>query len=156
MKQLKPIELKFWQEYVNSLEEAKRPQQASVMASYAGSPEITDELLELYLSGKKWAGSSILEDFISSGDPIPKIDDYWIYLDSKSIPRIILRTEETVLNKFYNVPESIAIAEGEGDLSLEYWREAHSRFYLPQIKSWGLQSLEDATVITEFFSIVYR
>lgn len=61
-----------------------------------------------------------------------------------------------VLNKFYEVQAEIAIAEGEGDLSLEYWRHVHAEIYQPHLKEWGVSSLEDATVITEYFTIVYR
>ncbi len=156
MQHLKQPELKFWQEYLNSLDNSMRPINPTVSAGYAGSPEITDELLALYLSGKKNAGSSILEDFLSCGDPVPKVGDYWIFLDSKANPRIILLTEKVVLHKFYDVPKEIAIAEGEGDLSIEYWREVHADLYQPQLENWGVKNLDEATVITEFFSIVYR
>jgi hypothetical protein len=32
----------------------------------------------------------------------------------------------------------------------------HSELYTPHLRAWGLENLEDATVITEFFRIVYR
>lgn len=141
---------------MQSLPEAAWPKNAFVTASFAGTPEITDELLHLYLIGKKSAGSSIVEDFVSAGDPLPKVGNYWIFLNSKDIPSCILRTEKVVTNKFYEVPSEIAVAEGEGDLSLEYWRKVHSELYSPYLASWGVARLEDATVITEFFKIVYR
>ncbi|MBS1983287.1 MAG: hypothetical protein JST16_03870 [Bdellovibrionales bacterium] len=81
MKSLKPAELAFWNEYVSTLAESERPHAPSVHAACAGSPAVTDELLALYLQGKKTAGSSILEDFVSCGDPVPKVGDFgssWI------------------------------------------------------------------------------
>ncbi len=132
------------------------PENPYVLLSLGGSKAITDDLLELYLLGKKWAGSSVLEDFHSVGDRVPQVGDYWIYLNSKDEPGCILRTENIELHKFYEVPESIAIAEGEGDLSLAYWREGHGRFWAPHLKQWGVAELKDATVITEFFRLVYK
>ena len=81
MKSLKHAELAYWNEYVSTLPESERPHAPSVHAACAGSPAVTDDLLALYLQGKKTAGSSILEDFVSCGDPVPKVGDYWIFLD---------------------------------------------------------------------------
>ncbi len=156
MKPLRDAERRYWQEYHDTLRPEDRPRDPFVEASFAGGPAITDELLELYLAGKKHAGSSVVEDFMSAGDPVPKVGNYWIYLDSKERPRLILRTERVETHKFLDVPESIAIAEGEGDLSLEYWRKVHARHYGPNLAKWGLSRIEEATIITEFFAIVYR
>ena len=54
------------------------------------------------------------------------------------------------------MPEEVAIAEGEGDLSLDYWRKAHIEFFTPYLKSWGVTELDKETLITEFFEIVYK
>jgi uncharacterized protein YhfF len=156
MKPLKPIEQKYWQNYLDSLTPEERPQQPHVEAGFAGSPSLTDDLLQLYLAGKKTAGSSIAEDFMTTGDPLPEVGNYWIYLDSKGEPRCILRTEKVVFHKFKDVPVEIAIAEGEGDLSLEYWRRVHSELYTPHLSSWGISKMDDATVVTEYFEIVYK
>lgn len=153
---LKQNEQEYWEEYLYSINENDRPKNPTITAGYAGNPEITDDLLNLYLSGKKCAGSSILEDFLTSNDPIPKVGDYWIYLDSKSDPRCILRTEKVVTHKFKEVPIEISIAEGEGDLTLEYWKRVHASLYTPYLKKWGIIDLDSATIITEFFRIVYK
>ncbi len=156
MNLLKPHELAYWEKYLQTLPKEQRPQDAFVTTGYAGTPEITDQLLELYLSGKKVAGSSIVEDFLSAGDPPPKVGNYWILLNSQAQPGCILRTEKTVINKFKEVPIEIAIAEGEGDLTLEYWKRVHLELYSPFLESWGIDDIDKASVITEFFKIVYQ
>ena len=60
------------------------------------------------------------------------------------------------IHKFNEVPVEIAVAEGEGDLTLEYWRKVHGELYVPYLKTWSLKNISEATVITEFFEIVYR
>lgn len=102
------------------LKPSEKPITPVVTAGYAGNSNITDGLLALYLSGKKIAGSSILEDFLSINDPLPQLGNYWIFLGSDEKPRCILKTIKIVTHKFNDVPEEIAIAEGEGDCSLEY------------------------------------
>lgn len=153
---LKKTEQIYWESYIQTLPESARPISANVTASYAGNAEITDALLLLYLEGKKTAGSSLLEDFQSAGDPLPRVGNHWIYLNSRNEPCCILRTDRIVTHKFKDVPPEIASAEGEGDGSLEDWRRIHSELYAPFLKQWGIQDLNEATVITEFFSIVYR
>lgn len=147
---------KYWENYLAGLKPSERPNNPVVTAGYAGTPEITDGLLALYLSGKKIAGSSIVEDFISANDPLPQIGNYWVFLGSDGAPRCILQTVKIVTHKFNEVPEEIAIAEGEGDCSLGYWKKVHSELYTPHLKEWGLKSIGEATVITEFFKIVYK
>ncbi|MGZ3809482.1 MAG: ASCH domain-containing protein [Bacteriovorax sp.] len=136
MDSLKPHEKTYWENFLQTLSEDKRPKNAIVSAGYAGTPAITDSLLELYLSGKKIAGSSMVEDFLSAGDPLPAVGNFWIYLDSRGQPSCILRTEKIVTHKFKDVPLEIVIAEGEGDLTLDYWKKVHSELYSPFLKSW--------------------
>ncbi|MBD5829825.1 ASCH domain-containing protein [Janibacter melonis] len=152
---LTPAQEQFWQEYLASLDPEDRPK-GGVMAASPGSPDITDELIDLYLQGKKTAGSGTVENYTTAGDPLPQPGDHWIALDATGRPRCILRTERVEIHSFLDVPDDVARAEGEGDLSLAYWRQAHGSHYLPCLADWGLRRIEDATVVTEFFTLVHR
>ena len=152
---LKLNEQEYWENYLATLNIDNRPINARVTAAFAGNSQITDELLSLYLQGKKTAGSSLVKDFLTAGDPLPQVGDHWIYLDSCSEPRCILRTDRIVTYKFRDIPLEIPVAEGEGDLSIEYWKRVHSELYKPYLNQWGISDLSEATVITEFFSLVY-
>ncbi len=156
MQNLNKTQKEYWDRFVFSLPLNSRPVNPNISASFAGNKEITDELLNLYFIGKKTAGSSIVEDFLSAGDQLPQIGNYWIFLNSKEEPSCILKTVDIKLHKFNEVPVEIALAEGEGDLSLEYWRKVHGQLYNPFLKMWGLTDIQEATVITEFFEVVYR
>lgn len=156
MKPLTALEQAYWQKYVSTLSHEQRLQSVWVEASYAGNREITDDLLELYLLGQKTAGSSIVEDFVTAGEPLPKVGNHWIFLNSKSEPCCILKTEKIVIHKFKDIPEEIAIAEGEGDKSLSYWKAVHAELYVPHLAGWGVAEISEANVITEFFKIVYK
>lgn len=153
---LKDSEKSYWHRYLDTIEESKRPERPFITSSFAGNKDCTDELLGLYLSGKKTAGSSLAEDFLAAGDPLPKVGNFWILLNSRNQPSCILRTINVLTYKFKDVPEQIALLEAEGDLSLEYWRKSHTELYSPFLKSWGINDIEDSTVITEIFEIVYR
>jgi 5-formyltetrahydrofolate cyclo-ligase len=95
-----------------------------ITAAMPGNEAIADELVELYLAGKKTAGSGLVKDYETAGDPLPKVGDQWTILDSRRRPRATAKTVRVEIHRFRDVPVEIAIAEGEGDLSLDYWREA--------------------------------
>ena len=146
---------RFWNAFIETLSENEKPHSPSVSAAYAGTVDITDELIALYLAGKKTAGSSLVDDFRSSGDPLPKLGDFWIMLDRFGHPKCIAKTVQVEINKFKDVPDRIAAAEGEGDLSLNYWRNSHKKFFAPHLSSWGISNLDDAEVVTEHFEVVF-
>jgi uncharacterized protein YhfF len=151
VKALTERESLYWQSYLSTGAPG-----GPVEANIAGNETIADELLKLYLIGRKTAGSSLLEDYLTAGDPLPEPGRHWIVLDSKGAPGCILRTERVERHKFNEVSERVAIAEGEGDLSLAHWRKAHEEFFRPFLNGWGLEKIEQATVVTEFFRLVYR
>lgn len=134
--------LAFWRGYLDRLH---------VSASYAGNADLTDSLIALYLTGRKTAGSSVVQDFLSCGDRLPSVGDFWIVLDREERPRLLLRTVSIERHMFMDVPASVALAEGEGDSSLTFWREEHRRLYVPHLEKWGLARIEDAEIITEHF-----
>jgi uncharacterized protein YhfF len=93
--------------------------------SFGDNPALADQLLALVLEGKKratcWAASEGLK-----GAAVGKS---MVALDGKRRPRVVLSTKELVRRPFDNVDEQFAYDEGEGDLSLAYWREAHRRYF---------------------------
>jgi uncharacterized protein YhfF len=50
-------------------------------------------------------------------------------LDSKGMPKAVLKTVELTKRRFDEVEEAFAYAEGEGDLSLNFWRAAHTQYF---------------------------
>lgn len=146
----------YWHQYLEHLLTTDAPLPVgNVVADFPGTPDIADALIDLYLTGRKSAGSGLVEDYESAGDPLPQPGDHWIAQGGSGQPRCILRTERVEIHRFLDVPERIALAEGEGDLSLSSWRSAHAAHFVPHLPKWGLAKIEDATVVTEFFTLVY-
>jgi len=146
-------ETAYWKTYLQTLDNPA--EQPSVSVGIAGNPAIADDLLALYLTAQKTAGSGLLKDYQLAGDPLPQVGDHWIILDSQAQPRCIVKTVRVEQHRFAQVPEAVAIAEGEGDLSLAYWRAAHLEFFKPFLADWGITDLEQETVVTEYYELVY-
>ena len=69
-------------------------------------------------------------------EQLPKAGQYDIILDGQSQPLAIIRTTKVEIMPMNKVSESFAQAEGEGDLTLDYWYEESMRGSLK--KNWPL------------------
>lgn len=153
MNRLRPNETEFWNRYLSV---SSADANARVSASIAGNETNADLLLQLYLDRKKSAGSSLARDYESSGEPLPTVGGYWMILDSKLNPRCIVRTIRVEIHPFDKVPQYVAQAEGEGDLSLVYWKSAHAEFFQPYLAALGYSDLGQEQIVTEFYELVYK
>jgi 5-formyltetrahydrofolate cyclo-ligase len=154
MKRLKPRERAFWDEWRAGLPPSKRPRRAFVEAGFAGNRRATDALIRLYLSGRKTAGSGLVRDYRTAGDPLPRRGNHWIVLDGRGRPRLLLRTVRVEFSVFGRLPARIARAEGEGDRTVAHWKRVHRRLYAPFLARWGIDDLDAAEVVTETFRLL--
>ncbi|CAA9414477.1 MAG: hypothetical protein AVDCRST_MAG22-2125 [uncultured Rubrobacteraceae bacterium] len=70
-----------------------------------------------------------LWEFEAGGEPVARPGERSIILDGRGEPLCVVETTEVEVRRFDEVDEEFARDEGEGDLSLAYWREAHRRFF---------------------------
>jgi uncharacterized protein YhfF len=95
-----------------------------------GSPgAMRQRLNQLILDGHKHATAGLLIEYVrqneeleSEGELLALVDD-----NTQRIATVVVVEVETV--PFIEVPWKFAQAEGEGDESLEEWRESHRRFW---------------------------
>ncbi|MXP50171.1 ASCH domain-containing protein [Pantoea sp. Eser] len=59
----------------------------------------------------------------------PEPGRYSIILNGEQRPVCVIRTTGLFLTRFDRVTPEMAMLEGEGDLSLEYWQQEHQRFF---------------------------
>lgn len=150
---MKKNEKEYWQKYQSTNKDI--PKDAFIEASMAGNEKIAEQLLDLYLKGKKTAGSSLVKDFLMAQDPLPKAGNYWIILNAQKKPKCIVKTISVEIHLFENIPERIAIAEGEGDLSLSYWKQEHQKFFASYFSELKIKDLNKEKIVTEFFKLVF-
>lgn len=120
---------------------------------FGGAP---DKLAELVLKGEKTATASAYDLYKLENEPIPKVGDYSIILDSKGEAKCIIQTTKLYVVPFNEVTESHAYKEGEGDKSLSYWRKVHTEFFADCYKEDGLSFNENINVLCEEFKVVYK
>lgn len=140
---------RFWAEFVDATG-MDGPYTAWAFGSPA-TPALSDKLAQLVRYGPKRATASLLGDYEREGEPLPQVDDLSVVLDSRGAPVCVIRTTDVTVRPFGEVDAVFARAEGEGDLSLAYWRTAHLRFWAGEE-----ESVDDSTlVVCESFDLVW-
>lgn len=109
------------------------------------SPALASELAELIAKGIKTATCGSLASYQKEG-AASRIGSYIIVLNGQEEPACVVRLVSARLVRYCHVTAEFARKEGEGDLSLEYWRKEHQRFFTQEgtflrIWSWLLKSL---------------
>ena len=122
------------------------PEQYRGLRSFAfgDEPALADELLDLVMKGVKTATCST-EDEPNISTP----GERWVVLDGRGAPRCVIETTEVTYRRFGEVDETFAYEEGEGDRSLNHWRDAHRNYF-------GRQGTfrEDMMLMCERFRLV--
>ena len=120
--------------------------------AFGGAP---DELADLVVSGTKTATASAYPLYEQENEPLPKVNDYNVILNSKDEAVCIIRTTKVYVEKLNRVSIEHAFKEGEGDRSLEYWRKVHQEFFTECLKDTDLEFNEDMKVVCEEFKVVF-
>jgi len=120
--------------------------------SFGGDP---DGLAALVRAGRKTATASAFPLYEAEGEPLPQAGEYNVILDSQDNAVCVTRTKKVCVTPFCEVNERHAMLEGEGDLSLEYWRQVHRAFFTGEMEAAGLHFDESMPVVCEEFEVIY-
>jgi len=114
-----------------------------------------DELAELVLAGHKRATTAALWIHELTGEPLPRPGDLSVVTDWPGRARCVIRTTSVEIVAFFEVDAEFARAEGEGDGSLAYWREAHWSYFTRELAAFGRLPADDMPLVCERFEVVY-
>lgn len=147
----------YWQQFL-ATRPAGDPMRAETYIAdrFGDSQALADTLAALIASTRKTATCSALWEWEAEGNPIPVAGMKSIVLDGRDEPVCIIETIEVTIRPYDEVDAQFAAEEGEGDLSLEYWREAHWRFFTRTLSKIGKQPALDMPLVCERFRVIYR
>jgi uncharacterized protein YhfF len=147
----------FWRSYLDTLpEDSSVRDEEYVAEGWGDSPRMADELGALIAAGTKTATCSVLWAYEAEGSTLPEPGLKTIVLDGKGDPLCIVETTEVEVRPYDEVDAQFAYEEGEGDRSLEYWREAHWRFFSRTLPSIGKEPATDMPLVCERFRVIYK
>ena len=120
-----------------------------------GFGDDADTLARLVLEDIKTATSSAYPAYGLEDEFLREAGEYSVILDSREEAVCIIRTEKVTVTPYEEVGVEHARREGEGDLSLEYWRRVHEAFFTRELEDIGLEFTPDMPVVCEEFRRVW-
>lgn len=123
---------------------------------FSNNEEDANNLVDLVIRGEKTGTSSLYYWYTSDNEQLSRPGEYSIITNWEGIAQCIIMTRKVTILPFKYVTEEFAIMEGEGDKSLEYWRNVHIKFFTEELKEVGKQFNEDMNIVYEEFEVVFK
>lgn len=111
-----------------NLSEVKMKYPGCATFTFGDNRELCDELTSLVRSGRKTATCEALRVFETGDETMPSVGRIDIVLSWDGTPALAIRTLSIVVEKFSEVGEIFALAEGEND-NLEGWQLDHRAYF---------------------------
>lgn len=122
---------------------------------FCDNQQDADECARLVATGRKRATAPSQWSFESRGEPLPRAGDLHVITDWAGEAKCIIRITGVEVLPFDAIAEEHARAEGEGDGSLAWWRNAHRAYYRRELEGSGCQFQPDMPIVFEWFECVY-
>ncbi len=117
---------------------------------FGTSGAMRNRLNDLIINGNKRATAGLLkEDYIDEGEEIEFAGERLAILDNDQKQVGIIKVRRVEVLEFKDVPTEFALAEAEGDLSGDDFRQSHSNFW----NSVGVDVKPETKVVTVYFDL---
>lgn len=111
-----------------------------------------DKLAQLVKSGHKTATCSAEISYRKTSQTLPRRGYYGIVLNRLNEPVAIIKTVDVFLQRFEDVTEEFALAEGDGSLSA--WKDIHDRYFKSEYKRLGVSFDPELLLVCERFECI--
>ncbi|WP_241907431.1 ASCH domain-containing protein [Vibrio breoganii] len=128
----------------------------SFSADYFCADEYNANLCaQLILRGEKRASCSMEYWYSHEGEAMPSVGHLQVVTDWQGEPICIIEITSVDTCKYCDITAEFAALEGEGDKSLEWWREAHWKFFSLECQELGITPTPEMLLVLERFKVVY-
>lgn len=117
-----------------------------------GNPgESRDKLVSKVLDGNKRATAGTLQwDYVAENEPIEEVGEKLAVLDNQNRHVATIQATRVEIKRFVDVPDEFALAEAEGDLNGDDFRESHFAFW----SKLGLSITDETEIVLVYFDLV--
>jgi len=144
----------FWREYLSGTDLDPETPIYDIF-HFDDNESDANDLADLVLQGKKRATAPLLCDYETGDQRPPQVGNLSIVTNWDGLPLCVIETTEVMIQAFQNVNGDFAADEGEGDLSLEYWKEAHWAYFERQCRRLDREMSPEMQVVCERFQMVF-
>lgn len=124
--------------------------------SFGNTDIMADELALLVKAGKKTATSSVFCFYEMEGAALPQGGKLSILCNSKNEAECIMLTTKVYTTSFNLVSEEHAYKEGEGNQSLDDWREGYQAFFTEALAECNQVFDENMLIVCEKFKVIWK
>jgi uncharacterized protein YhfF len=121
---------------------------------FGDSPELAAKLAHFVVKGRKRGTTGWIDALERDGVTIPHPGLVSIVTDGFGYPACAIQTERVDRIRFRDVDAARASIEGEGDGSLEDWREGHRLYFECEARRLGFAFTEDALLCFAHFRVL--
>jgi uncharacterized protein YhfF len=122
---------------------------------FGDTAELAHELIELVIHGDKRATAGLGWGHDRTPELTPILGGYNLVTEHDGTPRAVTRTTEVARRAFEEVDAKFAFDEGEGDRSLQWWREAHWDFFSRECATLGREPSQQMPIVLERFELLW-
>ncbi|WP_137937353.1 ASCH domain-containing protein [Chitinivorax sp. B] len=122
---------------------------------FGSTTEMAHHLVELVITGHKRATCCTVAGCEHQATQAPIEGTYSLVTERDGTPRCVIVTTEVRQRRFCDVDFTFAQQEGEGDETLDEWRDGHRRYFMQEAAEFGYTFSEDSLLYCEQFKMVY-
>ncbi|MEZ5682006.1 MAG: ASCH domain-containing protein [Erythrobacter sp.] len=130
------------------------PEETPLSFHFCDNQGDADLCADLVVAGRKRATAASRLELERGGIPLPKPGDLAVVTDFDGKARAVIETTKVDEVRFGDVTADFARAEGEGDLTLAWWRNAHDAYYRRVLVPHGIEVNDDLSIFCEHFEVV--
>jgi len=147
----------YLKQYLDSLSSSEVVKYTSFNCDYFCADEYNANLCaDLVLRGEKTASCSMDYWYTHEGEELPTVGHLQVVTNWFGIPVCIVEVTSVTRCKFSEVTAEFAAAEGEGDKTLDWWRDSHWTFFTSECEQLGICPSEDMVLVLERFKVVWK
>lgn len=151
-----PSQQAFMDAYLSTLSAAECAAIPQMVAEHFCADEANaNECARLIEAGIKPASCSLMAGYERENEPLPRVGRLSLVLNWAQEPVCIVRLTEVSFCPFEAVSAEFAAAEGEGDGSHGWWRQAHMVFFTGYAAEIGVPFGVQSELVLERFEKVY-
>ena len=129
------------------------------ICALGGPGALRDRLVSALLGGQKTATSSLMVEWEQDAEPLPDPGELQTVVDSANRPVAVIEVLAVDVIRLGDADLELALAEGEGFLSVQDWRRAHEGFWnadvgADQSHRAGRALNDDTQVVVEYFRVL--
>ena len=116
-----------------------------------GNPgELRTKLVDLVINGNKRATAGALDWDYEPGESIEVVGEKFAVVDNENQSVATIQITRVEICRFADVPDEFALAEAEGDLTGDDFRESHFKFWT----DCGYEIDDDSKIVLAYFDLI--